>query len=160
MYNAIGNDMELDINSPQQSSEGSGVTWQSRVPVVNPGAVMQSLRAAGLPLANSVDTEGEESSQSSLVCIAEVRENLIHALVACPTGLVYRFEPVEFEAFFWGFAARNYYWVTSSMADREWISKLTDVPLKSMKGKALSRSKDGLSKVPLNSILAALGCVQ
>lgn len=135
------------------------VTWDAQVLVANQPAIMASLRAAGLPLANTADTAEDESGQSQLVCVAEVREDMIHALVATPSGLIYRFEPTIFELSFWSFAARNYYWVTFCMADREKASKLTGVPLKMIKGKTLSRSKSGLSGMALDALLGDLGFV-
>lgn len=140
-----------------RSTESGQVTWDARVPVANQTEIMAALRAAGLPLANTAETAEDESGQSQLVCVAEVREDIIFALIATPSGLVYRFEPTHFELSFWSFAARNYYWVTSCMADREQASKLTDVPLKIMKGKTLSRGKSELSKVALDTLLGDLG---
>jgi hypothetical protein len=61
---------------------------------------MAALRRAGLPLADTMASDGE-SPQSQLVCVAAVREAGIHALVATPSGLVYRFEPAVFELSFW-----------------------------------------------------------
>ncbi|MBV7538459.1 hypothetical protein KW842_22030 [Duganella sp. sic0402] len=143
--------------SPKPSADEGQATWHSRVLVDNPAALMVALRAAGLPLANNIDIIEEESSQSSLVCVAEIDEDRILAIVACPSGQVYRFEPTVFEQSFWSFAARNYYWVTGSMLDREQVSKLTDVPVKSIKGRTLTRGKSLRSKLSLDSMLAELG---
>ncbi|GGC25524.1 hypothetical protein [Pseudoduganella buxea] len=124
----------------EQAASG-GHTWRTQVPVSNPGAIMAALRAAGLPLANASDIAEDESSQSQIVCVADVRDDTIHALVTTPTGLVYRFEPSDFEREFREFAARNYYWVTYAMADRERLSRMTEVPTKIIKGRALARGK-------------------
>lgn len=117
---------------------------------------MAALRAAGLPLANTADTSEDESSQSQIVCIAVVKEDVIHALVATPSGLVYRFEPKIFELSFWSFAARYYYWVTFSLADREQVSQLTGVSAKAMKGKAMVRGKSERNIGSLDALLNEL----
>ncbi|QYF93066.1 hypothetical protein KY495_20580 [Massilia sp. PAMC28688] len=131
------------------------VTWNTRLPVLEQAEIMGALRAAGLPLAYMEASEGE-SPRSEIVCVAEVREEVVHALVATPSGLVYRFQPAPFELTFWAFAARHYYWVTFSLADRAHVSTLTGVPVKTMKGRTFSRCSSGLSNVPLNALLAEL----
>ena len=64
-----------------------------------------ALRAAGLP----VGIPGDESAD--IICVVE-NSPIPKALVACPNGSVFRFEPSVFEPGFWAFAARNYYLVT------------------------------------------------
>jgi len=150
--------VESGISAIIPSSENEYVTWKTRLPVADQVEMIAALRAAGLPLANTETSEGERP-QSELVCVAAVREGSIHALVATPSGLVYRFEPAVFELSFWAFAARHYYWVTFSLADREHVSALTGVPVKTMKGRTFSRSKLGLSNVPLNALLAELNLI-
>lgn len=147
--------VESEISAADPSDRDENVTWNTRLPVSNQAEIMAALRAAGLPLANSAASEGE-SLRSELVCVAEVREGAVHALVATPSGLVYRFQPAVFELKFWAFAARHYYWVTFSLADREHVSTLTGVPVKTMKGRTFSRTNSGLSNVPLNELLAGL----
>lgn len=153
--------MELEVASTAEQHSlalNTGkATWDSRVPLSNPTEIISALRSAGLPLANTNEPSEDESSQSQLVCIAEVQENAIRAVIATPSGLVYRFEPMAFEQSFWAFAARHYYWVTGSMKDREKVSALTEVALKSIKGRTLSRTKSEQSNMALDEILAELG---
>lgn len=153
--------MEQDIaSSKEQNLLALGTekeTWDSRIPVANPTEIISVLRAAGLPLANTNEPGEDESNQSQLVCIAEVHEDSIRALVATPSGLAYRFEPMAFEQSFWAFAARHYYWVTGSMKDREKVSALTEVALKSIRGRTLSRTKSEQRNMALDEILAELG---
>lgn len=133
------------------------LTWDSQVPVVDPVQTIQALRAAGLPLANN-DSEEGDSEQRHLVCIAEVRQDVIHAVVAFPSGLIYRFQPSIFELQFWNFAARYYYFVTGNMADRRHVASLTGVEVKEIAGRTLHRGKEEtLSGMGLDEILAQLG---
>jgi DNA polymerase III epsilon subunit-like protein len=132
-------------------------TWNSQIPVNDPAQMIQALRAAGLPLANNESAEGD-SEQSHLVCIAEVRPDGIHAVVAFPSGLVFRFQPSTFEFEFWNFAARYYYFVTGNMADRRHVASLTGVDIKEITGRTLRRGKEeALSGMKLDEILAHLG---
>lgn len=137
-------------------------TWNNQVLVPEPIKLLAGLRAARLPLATSLDAtaDGEsESEQSKLVCIADVRQNLIHAIVVTPSGWVFRFEPTEFEPAFWLFAARNYFWVTGSLADRRHVAQLSGVPFEGISGRALQRNKTvELSALTLDALLAELGC--
>lgn len=144
-------------------SGASMVTWENQVPVYGAESLFSSLRASGLPLANAGaanDDEGE-SDQSKIVCVVSVIGETAHALVACPSGVLFRFEPAIFEKGFWEFAARYYYIVTGCMADRNLLSELTGVPAKEIKGKAVSRVKgDGVSNMTLDGLLELMGCLE
>jgi hypothetical protein len=150
--------IESAISATVPSRTCEHVTWNTRLLVTDQVGIMAALRAAGLPLASTEAIEGE-SPRSELVCVAEVREREVHALVATPSGLVCRFQPAVFELAFWAFAARHYYWVTFSMADRAHVSRLTGVSLKAMKGRTFSRDSAGLSKVSLDALLISLNVV-
>lgn len=144
--------------------ENRNRTWDAQVPVIDSAAVMTALRAAGLPLSVSgiEDDESEaDSERSAIVCVAAVREDGVTALVACPSGLVYRFEPPAFDLEFWRFAARFYYLVTGNLEDRRRIADLTSVPFKEITGRCLVRKKETvLSGRSLDDLLGALGMAQ
>lgn len=135
-------------------------TWSAQLPVPNAADILSALRAAGLPLAVSAPSDGDsdDSDASAMVCLAEVADARIWAIVACPNGLVFRFEPPVYEPAFWSFAAQYYYWVTGNMADRQKVSELAGIPVKSMKGRCLSRAKSpALSRTTLDALLQAHG---
>ena len=48
---------------------------------------MEALRAAGLPLSDSSSENEEESGASAIVCIAEIHENLVNAIIVTPMPL-------------------------------------------------------------------------
>lgn len=131
-------------------------TWESRTAVEDAPAVIGALRAAGLP----VGIPGDESAY--IICVVE--NSLIpKALVACPNGSVFRFEPTLFEPGFWAFAARNYYLVTGNIADRTGLAERAGVDLSTNKvsGRALQRAKaDGPSGMTLDQLLEAVGVVK
>lgn len=132
-------------------------TWESRVEVHDPELIMAALRAAGLPLAYASEQEGEESDASRIVCVAAYLHGQIQALVATPSGLVYRFEPDVIVDDFWRFALNHYYVVTGNIADRLAFAQHIEVPEKAVKGRALIRKKSedpsGLSLDDLLNIL-------
>lgn len=117
-------------------------TWESQVEFKDAAGLMRVLRLAGFPLANDFEQgDAGESEASKIVCIAAFSKGLICAVVACPSGLVYQFEPDFFEDCFWQFAARHYYVVTGNRADRTLMSTLTGVDVGLIKGRTLVRSK-------------------
>ena len=122
-------------------------TWESRVEVSPSDNIFAALSAAGLP----AGADGE------IVCVLSVCQ-LPAALVACPNGLVYRFEPAVFEEDFWRFAVSNYYLVTGSPADRQKIAEMAKVDIGDIKGKSLRRAKgEGVSEMTLDTLLEQLG---
>ncbi|MDD2741259.1 MAG: NAD-dependent DNA ligase LigA [Rhodocyclaceae bacterium] len=126
-------------------------TWDTRTEQTFPAELIASMRAAGLPVGGEGDDAGE------IVCILSVGD-LPSALVACPNGAVYRFEPPVFEEGFWRFAVANYYLVTGNMADRKKIAEMTGVPTPEIKGKTLSRAKEEAgSGLSLDGLLDRLG---
>lgn len=109
-----------------------------------------ALKAFGLPVGAGA---GENSE---IVCVVEVGE-AVRALVACPGGQVYRFDPPAFEHAFWVFAARHYYLVTGNLADRQLLAKMVGLDPRELKGKTLERGKDGsASGKTLDDLLATL----
>lgn len=136
----------------------SRITWDSQVPIPDAAALMVVLRAAGLPLSNTVEVLEDESGASCIVCIAALRLDGVHALVACPSGLMYRFEPAAFEQHFWHFACRNYYLITGNLADRREMADLAGLTAKDIKGRALIRGQgDDASGLSLDGLLGKLG---
>lgn len=133
-------------------------TWSDQVQIANPQDLIASFRAAGLPLADaSAEQDEDESDNSKIVCLAEVNQSSVSAIVACPSGLIYRFEPTEFEPAFWSFAARNYYLVTGNMTDRNHVAILAGVQIKMAKGRTLARGKsDRLSGLTLDEMVASI----
>lgn len=130
------------------------LTWDSRINIFNSGEIMFLLRSAGFPLSSN-DSENGDSENSKLVCLAEVQDKNIIAIVATPSGLVYKF--TEFDIEFWSFAARNYYFVTGNMSDREHVAKLTNLDTKEIKGKTLMRGKSScLSQMSLDIMINQL----
>lgn len=128
---------------------------------VDASSIMAALRAAGYPLSSSTDAAEGESDASKLVCIADVRESMMHAIVATPSGIVQRFEPSQFEPQFWSFACRHYYLVTGNIADRRRAAELAGVEIKDVKGRTLLRGKsEDLSGMTLDGMLANIGLIQ
>lgn len=135
-------------------------TFNSQTPV-DADAVLATLRAAGFPLASSSELTEGESDNSKLVCVAEVRNNMIHAIVASPSGIVYRFEPTVFEPSFWSFAGRHYYFVTGNIADRRRVAELAGIEFKDIKGKTLARGKsESLSEMTLDGMLSHIASLK
>ena len=109
--------------------------------------IIQNLKSFGLPLDDS----------GTLVCLTSVIDDNIHGLVVTPSGLVYRFEPAEFETDFWAFAATHYYIVTGNMADRKAFAETVNVDASTIKGKCLSKNKtEPPSKMKIDDILAVI----
>ncbi|HEY6436964.1 MAG TPA: hypothetical protein VIY47_10250 [Ignavibacteriaceae bacterium] len=130
----------------------SRITWDSRKTLAKEKEVIQILLNAGLPVST-----GQEGETSEIVCVAEVQNNNIHAIVTAHNGHMYHFEPSEFELHFWKFAAENYYWVTQTMQDRQKVADLTGVSIKDVKGKTIQRSKEeGISGTSLLTVLKNL----
>lgn len=126
-------------------------TWDSRIEVKNPAEIIKALAGAGLPVGEA------DSADGKIVCVLSVGD-LPAAVVACPNGLVYRFEPPVFELGFWQFAASNYYLLTANTDDRRHFAEMTGVPMDEIKGKTLSRAKGaGVSKTGLDDLLKQLG---
>ena len=73
-----------------------------------------------------VGIPGDESAD--IICVVE-NSPIPKALVACPNGSVFRFEPSVFEPGFWAFAARNYYLVTGNIADRTGLAERAGVDM-------------------------------
>lgn len=136
----------------------SRLTWESQINIEDPAAVLATLRQAGLPLAESgADLVEEESTNSRIVAIMAPAGDTIHAIVATPSGFVYRFEPPEIDIEFWSFALRHYYVVTGNMADRLLLAKQADVDIKGVTGRAMDRKKtDAPSGLLLDEMLAIL----
>lgn len=130
-----------------------------QAPLPNPSMIMAALRAAGLPLASGQEEdEAGASAGSEIVCIAAVTDDNIHALVATPSGLVYRFEPDDLDAAFWKFSGSNYYWVTGNMADRQKAADLAGIDIKQIKGRCLNNKKiTEISGLGLDEVLEQLG---
>lgn len=138
----------------------SQIAWNAQVPLQCPTLLVSALRSAGLPLANAAESSETDSDASAIVCIASVGPVGIHAVVATPSGLVWRFEPEGFEPRFWAFAARYYYWVTGNLADRRLVAELAGTPLKDIKGRALLRGKvEAPSGATIDDLLRKLGCL-
>ena len=135
-------------------------TFRSQVPV-DAIAVMSALKAAGFPLSSSTESNEGESDNSKLVCVAEIKGDLIHAIVASPSGIVYRFEPSVLEPAFWSFAGRNYYFVTGNIADRRRAAELAGIDVKLIKGKTLARGQgEALSGMTLDQMMAQINSMR
>lgn len=130
------------------------LTWETRTPISEPEHISTTLRGAGILASSNSNETGEGTSSSEILCIAGVGEKNIHALVACPSGLLYRFEPKFFEHDFWSFAARHYYWITNCLADRAHVAHLTGVPLNQIRGKTLLTGRQKIPYTSLDSILS------
>lgn len=125
-------------------------TWESRQVVGDSERLVLALKAFGLP----VDAGAGENSE--IVCVVEVGE-AVRALVVCPGGQVYRFDPPAFEHAFWVFAARHYYLVTGNLADRQLLAKMVGLDPRELKGKTLERGKEGcVSGKTLDKLIATL----
>lgn len=134
------------------------LTWETKKQLNITWPLMASLRAAGLPLAYSLDADEEDSASSKIVCIAEVSENNIKAIVATPSGLVYKFDCEVFEQSFWEFAAKHYYVVTGNVADRNRFGELSGILATGIKGLLANRKKSTeLSGFTLDQILSLIG---
>lgn len=121
-------------------------TWDCRVQIMGEASLFERLKSAGLPL--SMASEGAdglaegESASGAIVALVSVAGGRLAALVATPSGLMYRFEPEAIEPTWWDFAARNYYVVTGNMADRQQLALRAGVEPKAIKGRTWFRSKD------------------
>lgn len=124
-------------------------TWDSRTSIEQSDELIAAFGRAGLPIG-----EGEKSPQ--IVCLL-ASGDIPAAVVACPNGTAYRFEPAVFEADFWRFALANYYVVTGNLADRHWAASLTGMTPEQISGKPLSRAKGSTpSGLSLDGLLARL----
>lgn len=133
-------------------------TWKSQVAISNPKDLLARLRSAGLPLAEP-SGEGEEgdSDNSKLCLVASVVDGAVAAVVASPSGLVFRFEPDLVDPQWWAFATKNYYVVTGNAQDRKLLADIGGVDLKVIKGKTVSRKKDAEpSRMTLDQLLETL----
>lgn len=106
---------------------------------------MRRLRAAGLPL---IEGEVEDDSdgggadgKGQITAIIAFNDGKINALIATPSGIIYRIDPSIFHAPWWAFALRNYYIVTGNMHDRKVLCELTETDTKLVKGKVVNRKK-------------------
>lgn len=121
-------------------------TWDCRAPIMGEVSLFERLKSAGLPLSMAGEgadglAEGE-SAAGAIVALVSVAGGRLAALVATPSGLMYRFEPEAIEPTWWDFAARNYYVVTGNMADRQQLALRAGVEPKAIKGRTWFRSKD------------------
>lgn len=121
-------------------------TWDCRAPIMGEASLFERLKSAGLPLSMAGEgadglAEGE-SAAGAIVALVSVAGGRLAALVATPSGLMYRFEPEAIEPTWWDFAARNYYVVTGNMADRQQLALRAGVEPKAIKGRTWFRSKD------------------
>lgn len=121
-------------------------TWDCRAQIMGEISLFERLKSAGLPLSMaSGGADGlteSESSAGAIVALVSVVGGRLAALVATPSGLMYRFEPEAIEPTWWDFAARNYYVVTGNMADRQQLALRAGVEPKAIKGRTWFRSKD------------------
>lgn len=121
-------------------------TWDCRTPIMGEASLFDRLKSAGLPLSMAGEgadglVEGE-SAAGAIVALVSVAGGRLAALVATPSGLMYRFEPEAIEPTWWDFAARNYYVVSGNMADRQQLALRAGVEPKAIKGRTWFRSKD------------------
>lgn len=130
--------------------------WQTSKQLDHTEKLMSALRQAGLPLAHAdAEDQGDVTDNGRIVCIASVTENMVDALIAIPSGLVYLLEDDTWDMEFWKFAAENYYLVTGNLADRLYLAERAGADPKSVKGKAIMRAKsESLSTLSLDNILA------
>lgn len=118
------------------------VTWETKELVADPARLLARMRSAGLPLQDGVAGEVEgESDGSKITALVAVSADGLAAIVASPSGLVYRLEPEIIEQEWWSFAARYYYIVTGNLADRQLLAEHAGVELSAVKGKTISRKK-------------------
>lgn len=135
-------------------------TWSEQVTIYGKTSLIERLRSAGLPLsgggADAADSDAEaESSNAVIVALVAVSATKISALVATPSGLLYRFEPKAIEREWWGFAVSNYYVVTGNMADRQQLAMHAGVEPKAIKGRTWFRKKEAdLTGLSLDEIIA------
>ncbi|MFK4705602.1 hypothetical protein ABIC83_002441 [Roseateles asaccharophilus] len=133
-------------------------TWKARVQIQNEKDLLARLRSAGLPLAEP-SGEGEEgdSDNSKLCAVVSVIDGVLAAVVASPSGLVFRFEPDHVDPQWWAFAAKNYYIVTGNAQDRKLLADLGGADIKAIKGRTVSRKKDSEpSRMSLDQLLETL----
>lgn len=117
-------------------------SWASKVAIDDPARLLARMRGAGLPLQDGGAGEVEgESDSSKITALVAVSEDRLAAIVATPSGLVYRLEPEVIEQEWWSFAARYYYIVTGNLADRQLLAEHAGVELSAVKGKTISRKK-------------------
>lgn len=134
-------------------------TWSEQVTIYGKTSLIDRLRSAELPLsggdADTADSNAAaESTSAAIVALVAVSATKISALVATPSGLLYRFEPKAIERSWWDFAARNYYVVTGNMADRQQLALHAGVEPKAIKGKTWFRKKDAdLTGLSLDEII-------
>ncbi|QEL56035.1 hypothetical protein [Chromobacterium paludis] len=135
--------------------DGQGVTWASKVVIAEPDRLLARMRAAGLPLQEGTAGEAEgESDNSKITALVAVGDDRLSAIVATPSGLVYRLEPERIEPDWWSFAARYYYIVTGNLADRQMLAELAGIQASAVKGKTISRKKSAeLSGLTLDQLL-------
>lgn len=111
-------------------------TWAAQVGVPDRAGLFARLVKAGLPLSELAGV----ARSCEIVALVVVRRGeggapVPSALVATPSGHVFRFEPAVVEVPWWRFAAGNYFVVTAGAADRVALAQLAGVDLDSIKGK-------------------------
>ena len=122
-------------------------TWEAQSPVKRAASLWARLKSSGLPLgapASGDANEGDgdaDAGAGSIIALVAVTESKAAALVATPSGLVYRFEPEQIDPAWWAFAATNYYVVTGNQVDRQQLAQLAGVESKAIKGRAWNRKK-------------------
>ena len=130
-------------------------SWASKVAIDDPVRLLARMRSAGLPLQDGGAGEVEgESDSSKITALVAVGADRLAAIVASPSGLVYRLEPEVIEQDWWSFAARYYYVVTGNLADRQLLAEHAGVEIGLVKGKTISRKKAAeLSGLSLDQLL-------
>lgn len=143
--------------------------WDSRSEVADPLGLIQALKRAGFPLQGESTKEGEteleedESKASQIVCVLALSQDdgAFQAIIATPSGAVFKIAPEVFDLDFWAFAARYYYIVTGNLADRAQLSERTNVPLKEIRGRAAVRARaQAPSGWTLGQLLQHIGVVE
>lgn len=147
--------MFQDENTPAKDIHS---TWRGKVQLPNRAELLSRLRAAGLPLAESIGSvEVGESEGSKITALISLAGEVPSAILAIPNGFVYRIEPLEFDREWWEFAAKYYYVVTGNMDDRKELARITKADLVDIKGRLAVRKKtEGLSGLGLDEILESI----
>ena len=92
--------------------EAAVPTWSEQVTIHGEASLIERLRSAGLPLSgggtDAADPDVEaEFSNTAIVALVAVSATKISAIVATPSGQLYRFEPKAIEGEWCGFAVGN-----------------------------------------------------